>query len=196
MEKISIFLDINNDFKAEVIFTLRNVLFPYENTFKIEKDKKVWLGESHKLLYCKENSSLLSNPNDLKNVIVIVSENSTIKYFRSNNPYNINSIIYNNETVCLFPLNKKIAKMHKEKILMNFDFIAASFFFLSCWQERYINIFDKKGRIPLEETVQFKLKIYNKPIVNEYLDLFEKLIENKWGFKFVKKKFFNKKHLY
>ena len=114
MEKISIFLDINNDFKAEVIFTLRNVLFPYENTFKIEKDKKVWLGESHKLLYSKENSSLLSNPNDLKNVIVIVSENSTIKYFRSNNPYNINSIIYNNETVCLFPLNKKIAKMHRK----------------------------------------------------------------------------------
>ena len=75
---------------------------------------------------------------------------------------------------------------------MNFDFIAASFFFLSCWQERYINIFDKKGRIPLEETVQFKLKIYNKPIVNEYLDLFEKLIENKWGFRFIKKNFLTK----
>ena len=193
MRRLSIFLDINEDFKSEVIYTLKNVLFPFENRFKIEKDKNVWLKESYRVLYCKESSSLLSNLNNLKNVIVIILENNTTKYFESKEVYDINYTISNNDTKCIFPLNEKIVSNYEQITLMNFDFIAASYFFLSCWQEKYINKFDKKGRFPLEETVQFKLKIYEKPVVNQYLDLFEKLIEDTWGFKLVKKKFFNKK---
>ena len=79
MQQISVFLDISDDYKGEVLYTLKNILYPYENTFIIEKDVSKWLESSNRMLYCNEKSSLLSNVDRLNKVIVIILEDSTLK---------------------------------------------------------------------------------------------------------------------
>ena len=175
MQQISVFLDISDDYKGEVLYTLKNILYPYENTFIIEKDVSKWLESSNRMLYCNEKSSLLSNVDRLNKVIVIILEDSTLKYFKSKEAYDIKNTIYLDEVCCIFPLSQQLNSLYENEVVMKFDIVSSSYFFLSCWQEKYINKFDDKGRVLFEETLQYKLNIFTKPIVNQYLNLLEDL---------------------
>jgi hypothetical protein len=58
------------------------------------------------------------------------------------------------------------------------DIIAASFFMLSRWEEIAINKRDTHDRFCEEESLAVKQGFYNRPIVNEYIELFVKMMND------------------
>ena len=64
---------------------------------------------------------------------------------------------------------------------INFDIIAASFYFLSGWQEYTSKEKDSIGRFPYEESIQRKLDIIEIPVVNYYFDILKTVIEKAYS---------------
>jgi hypothetical protein len=58
------------------------------------------------------------------------------------------------------------------------DIIAASFFMLSRWEEIAINKRDVHDRFCEEESLSVKQGFYNRPIVNEYIEIFVKMMND------------------
>lgn len=78
---------------------------------------------------------------------------------------------------------KEIIDIQNNKITINYDIIASAFYFLSNWQEYASNIKDKYGRFSYKESIQYKLNIADKPIVNYYFDILKSAIEKAYGTK-------------
>jgi len=175
---ITILLDIPESFVKQARYTVENIFFPYNKEFVVTNKIEKCNNENNRIVYCMESSPYLHDPN-LKKDLYIILENSSIEFFSHFKSYDLNDLSYIENIPCIFPLkNKEILKSNRN--LLPFDIIAASFFFLSCWQEYSISERDRKGRIPLKATLQNKLGITRMPIVNEYLRIFEKHIKTLW----------------
>jgi|TARA_B100001964_G_scaffold70586_1_gene80020 hypothetical protein len=176
---ISILLDIPESFAKQARYTVENIFSPYNEDFVVTDKFENCNNENNRIVYCMESSPYLHDPNLEKDLFVIL-ENSSIEFFSHFKPYDLNDLSYIEKIPCIFPLkNNEILKSNRN--LLPFDIIAASFFFLSCWQEYSIGNRDKKGRVPLKSTIQYKLNIIRKPIVNEYLRILGDYINKLWG---------------
>ena len=71
----------------------------------------------------------------------------------------------------------EILTSQNDQIFINYDIIASSFFFLSNWQEYVSEKKDKYNRFTYEHSIQNKLNIVDKPIVNYYFDILKTAIE-------------------
>jgi len=183
---ITILLDIPESFVKQARYTVENLFFPYNEEFTITDKIENCNNENIKIVYCVESSPFLHSPN-LKKDLFIILENSSIEFFSNFKSYDLNNLSYIEKIPCIFPLKNK-ENLKTKRNLLPFDIIAASFYFLSCWQEYSISERDRKGRIPLKATLQNKLGIIRIPIVNEYLRIFEKYIKTLWGIKLKYKK--------
>ena len=177
---INILLDISDKFLRETLYTVKNVLFPYENKFVVTDKIDECHDAKYTIIYCHENSFSLADEKMRQNAIYIIQENKTLDFFARFATYDIKDVAYINDIPCIFPLNNKEMKGNPTNIFP-FDIIAASFFFLSCWQEYSITDRDRKCRIPLKSTIQHDLRIIQTPIVNEYLKILERYILLCWG---------------
>lgn len=65
----------------------------------------------------------------------------------------------------------ELIEMTNEGVRVNFDVIAAAFYFLSGWQEFVSDVRDMYDRYPFAESIQEKLKIVDIPVVNYYFDV-------------------------
>lgn len=63
------------------------------------------------------------------------------------------------------------------KIICRIDLIASIFFMLSRIEEKIIPDRDSMNRFPVYESIAYKNNFLNRPIVNEYLELFDQLIK-------------------
>lgn len=80
------------------------------------------------------------------------------------------------EHLCLFG-NPEI-ELNPNEILLKSDLIASSYFMLSRWEEWvYEGKLDRHERFPLEASIAHKFNFYHRPIVNEYLELLIRLLE-------------------
>lgn len=77
--------------------------------------------------------------------------------------------------VCLYGSLK--ISVEKDIISIDNDFIAATFFMLTRWEEAVIPVRDKFGRFPASESLAVKHNFIDRPIVNEYLELLWKCIK-------------------
>ena len=184
--KLAILLDIPSVFRSETIYTIENLFFPFQGEVVFVHNLVALKQYRNKLIYCHERSSFFSDVSIPKNTLFVQLENRTLSYFSSFEPYNIKEIILLNNTPCIFPLQQR-KRIPNDGYIYPFDIIAASFFFLSCWQEYYIHERDWKGRVPLKNTLQHKLGIYRFPIVNQYLEQFNEDVQSLWGERFQKK---------
>ncbi len=192
---VAIFLDIPDKFINQIKYTVENLFFPYDENFIIFKDLNEFNGQQNKIIYCHEESPLLADLSDDPKTLYIILENSSIGFFSNFQNYNINDIVYFDNIPCLFPLRKQYNCISTSNIF-NFDLFAASFFFLSCWQEYSIKERDGHGRVPLKSTIQYNLGIVRIPIVNEYLRIFEKYTRKLWGVEIKYKKLPCRSNLY
>jgi hypothetical protein len=64
-----------------------------------------------------------------------------------------------------------------ETITIHCDIIAAAFYFLSGWQEYHSSDRDQFGRFPYQKSLQYKLGIITRPVVNYYFDILKTAIE-------------------
>ncbi|NLA25453.1 MAG: hypothetical protein GX879_10855 [Bacteroidales bacterium] len=67
-------------------------------------------------------------------------------------------------------------KYDGEKTYLNNDIFAGIFFMLTRWEEVAISKFDSHSRFVEEENLSVKFDFYSKPVVNEYIELIEKLL--------------------
>lgn len=72
-----------------------------------------------------------------------------------------------------------------EKLTLNADIIASSFFMLSRWEESINENLDIHNRFPDKEATAIRLGFEKRPIVNEYIAFIKALISSKSGEKIV-----------
>ena len=177
---IAICIDVPESFRQEVVYTFENLFFPYKDEFTVFDKWEDCKNYKDVIIYCHESSPLLNENNKYDNCLYIILENSTLKFYSCHSIYDISNVLFVKKIPCLFPLKKQIS-ISSSCRLLPFDLFAASFFFLSCWQEYAIKERDGKGRIQLKSAIQQKLGIIRTPIVNEYLKLFENYARSLWG---------------
>ncbi|MCJ7449323.1 MAG: polysaccharide deacetylase family protein [Bacteroidales bacterium] len=132
----------------------------------------------------------------LKSAEEISNLRGRIIFLLSKNSYNNSESLYINGIPILFPLSgePKVYSNFNGNIIFNHDLIKSSFYLLSGYQERNNYQSDSLGRFAYESSIQAKLNIINKPIVNYYFDEiingireYCKLV----NIEFTRKKFFN-----
>ena len=177
---LAVYFDLPETYIPKARYTAENLFFPLSQEIRFINVWDEFVKYPQKILYCTENSSYLKGRNRYKNILIIILQNKTIDYFSNFMNYPLENIKQINKFPCLFPLHKQYAYSSDENIL-HFDLFAASFFFLSCWQEYVIKERDGKGRIPYNQTIQYKTSIGRKAIVNEYLFIFKEKAEKVWN---------------
>jgi hypothetical protein len=103
-------------------------------------------------------------------------------FFETREKYNTNNVIWkewkNTRIPFLFDDDEaEILSLKDGNIIIHFDIIASSFFFLSNWQELGYEYKNDLGRFPFEESIQYKLGIMDRPVVNYYFDILKDAIE-------------------
>ena len=68
-----------------------------------------------------------------------------------------------------------------DEFIIGQDIIASAFFLLSGWNEYYSGDKDSHGRFPYASSIQKRLDITGKPIVNYYFDILKTVIEEASG---------------
>jgi|TARA_B100000315_G_scaffold118364_1_gene108487 hypothetical protein len=174
--KLAILLEIPDTFISEATYAIDNLFFPFE----LKVNRVFCVADLYefdlKIIYCSEDSAVINNPSIPGDTIIVLLEERTLEYFKGFTAYNTSDVRWLEDVPCIFPLHYEKKIRHAEHVLP-FDIIAASYFFLSCWQEYTISERDEKDRIPLECTIQSAFRIIRKPIVNLYLDLLWKKVK-------------------
>lgn len=60
----------------------------------------------------------------------------------------------------------------RDKIICSIDIFASSFLMLTRWEEYVNKIRDKHNRFPVSESLAYKNGFLNRPVVNEYVEMF------------------------
>ncbi len=106
-----------------------------------------------------------------------------ISYFKGNKPLDLNTITRKewNKTDIPFLFHSESAEnilsVAEGRVVINYDIIASSFYYLSNWQEYVSQEKDKYGRFPFSQSIQYKLKTADIPVVNYYFDILKSAIE-------------------
>ena len=178
---LKILLDVPEEFHAEANYTFDNIFFPFECDVDVTRDINNLKNHPKNIIYCHQRSPYLFNSSLTKNTIFVLLEEETLSYFSKFQKYDKEKIRWDNGIPELFPLQRRPSKTTFSGYIFPFDIFAASYFFLSCWQENGITSRDQMGRIPLKDTLQYQLGIIRKPIVNQYLQLLDDFMQNIWG---------------
>ena len=118
----------------------------------------------------------------------IAIKSSGFSYF-SNNTANFPSTIYRKgyfgrEIPFLFgDADKEIIEIKEDRILIHADIISSAFYFLSGWQEKNVLSHDEFERFKYADSIQYKLKITEVPVVNYYFLVLKEAIEKAFSVK-------------
>jgi len=139
---------------------LEYVLFHLNYVFHIHSDI------SKRFVFLKDTSEI---ENYQHRIIFVLSESkldeSRIKW--------INSI------PILFPLSNEVSfyQINNNNLIFRDDILKSTFYLLSGYQEYRSDKKDKYGRFIFKESIQFKLRIIQKPVVNYYFEEISKGVE-------------------
>ena len=137
---------------------------------------------------------------ELKSKIVFLRGSSKLKNYKRNiafllsdQEFRYNSVRWIDEIPVLFPLGtaKSFYRTEENNLIFNHDLLKSVFYLLSGYQELNCNEKDRFGRFPHTSSIQCKLNITEKPIVNYYfLEIVKGVKEycNKNGIPFKTKK--------
>jgi hypothetical protein len=134
---------------------------------------------------------------------VFVNEISEIKYCKnkiifllSRNEFDISKVKWINNIPILFPISSEnnFFNLIDNNLIFTDDILKSSFYLLSGYQEYNSEDKDIYGRYPFKQSIQNKLGIIDRPIVNYYFEQIIKGIElfcSKENITFQKKKIFD-----
>lgn len=169
MSKIRIHIPFNCQEEVKYTFhCLLSKFLGFEIEFLTSTDSKDFLIEGKKGFNLKiENHFFHSDiPSDLytKSRIPKKVEKSTLNFLEIDFDH-----------VSLF--GKPELKFDNGDFQLKSDIISSTFFMLSRWEEMiYQGEMDRHERFPLEYSLAYKNGFYNRPIVNEYLDLLSTIL--------------------
>ena len=129
------------------------------------------------ILYHLEHSVDIS---ELKSHFVFIKNKREINQYQnkvifllSNQDLILNNIIYSESIPILFPVLKDVDNVYtrnNNNLIFNHDILKSAFYFLSGYQELNPEYKGKFNRFPYELSIQNKLGITRKPIVNYYFN--------------------------
>ena len=120
-------------------------------------------------------------------------------YFNKKEPLNLSGVIWKEwmgeKIPFLFDSDSEniIISNEEGNVVINYDFIASAFFFLSNWQEYTSPDKDIYGRFRMTESIQYKQNFICKPVVNYYFDILKNAIEQAYHIKLSQKLWKEKK---
>lgn len=79
-----------------------------------------------------------------------------------------------------------IISVSEGSVIINYDIVASSFYFLSNWQEYASHEKDDYGRFPFTQSIQYKLKIAGIPVVNYYFGILAEAVETGYNIRLEK----------
>lgn len=143
--------------------------------------------------YVLRNFQMFYQINDIKigygqnndKVGVRITQNVDDSFFKKKKDLDLNGIVWKEWKGIKIPFcfanndNKKIISQDKDEIVINYDIVASSFYFLSGWDEYVNSQKDEFGRVTYENSIIKKLNIISLPIVNYYFDILHHAIS--WG---------------
>lgn len=109
----------------------------------------------------------------LKNASEIQQYNNKIIFLLSDQCIDLNKVKYSEDIPILFPVTDNespIFSFHGTNLIFNHDILKSAFYLLSGYQELDPEYKGKFNRFPYELSIQSKLGITGKPIVNYYFD--------------------------
>jgi|GEM_PF-2170608 len=118
-----------------------------------------------------------------KPVINIISRPETWAYFENRSPYDssnvewLDSYLSDQEIPVLFGENREEQVDHQNRMIYT-DIVASTFFWLSDWQQVYVQHLDDHDRIAYAESLQQELNIADQPVVDEYRLILEEWLKN------------------
>jgi len=93
---------------------------------------------------------------------------------------NLNKVKWIGDIPVLYPLNgasNKFFKIENKNLIFNHDLLKSAFHLLSGFEEYKSDLFNSTGHFPYRESLQYKLKIIKRPIVNYYFEIIMSGIE-------------------
>jgi hypothetical protein len=100
-------------------------------------------------------------------------EGPAIVFQLSSEPLDLESIVEEKGVPILFPSDQHVNSysIQNDTLVFHHDLIKSAFYLLSGYQELDAEYLDKMGRFPYELSVQSKLKVPGKPLVNYYFEI-------------------------
>lgn len=112
------------------------------------------------------------------------------EFFNEKKKYDIKYVIWKKWDGILLPFlfdsnsDNEIIEIVEGCLIVNYDIIASSFFFLSNWQEWTTNSKnDEIHRFPYNASIQNELNIIDRPVVNYYFSILKNAIERAYNIK-------------
>lgn len=139
----------------------------------------------------------------LKDKIVFIKSVEEIKKYNKHiifplveEPLSLENLVWKKNIPILFPYfkNNETYFFKDNNIVFSDDLFKSSFYLLSGIQEYQNEKTDDMDRFPFKESIQYKLDIVNKPVVNYYFKFIEEGIKDfcsKYGLSFTKHSFFD-----
>lgn len=130
----------------------------------ISKDWEIELENGHKLIV--EDCFFSKYPNNLE---YLKLDNIPSKVEFTKNDFIVEDdipIIYGND---------KLGKL-ENKIICGIDIFASSFFMLTRWEEYVNKNRDKYNRFPAIESLAYKNKFLDRPVINEYIEMLKNIL--------------------
>lgn len=76
--------------------------------------------------------------------------------------------------------NIQVLFLHNKKAVLNFDVFAAIFYLLSRYEEYLDSPLDKYGNYDYRSSILFKLSVYDKPMVEQWIELLKEVLQEKF----------------
>lgn len=114
-----------------------------------------------------------------------------VKWFNSRDQVDLSGVIWkewNGENIPFLFDSESLSPIISQSdygVVINYDIISSGFYLLSNWQEYVSSDKDTYGRFRMTESIQFKLDIICKPVVNYYFDILKAAIEVAYDIKIV-----------
>lgn len=185
--EVGLIVACSPSFRPKALYTFRTLLFTIGVKFRLIEDFS-GLVEGQVILYYGPQSSSFKKFISANNpVLAILTDSESERYFESKKVYPFEQVkhfsggAYRDIPVLFytphFALTGQCCEINGTSMIsLHVDLVASAFYFLSCWQE-YTNLTrDAFDRFPYDESIQKKLEITGRPVVNEYLVIIKELI--------------------
>ena len=148
------------------------------------ENKSKYIFDLFKRIHHPDNDFHINYGIDKKSKIQI--KKGITSHFENKTMPDINNVIWKEWQGKQIPFffdseDNELITFEQDLAVINFDIIASAFFLLSGWQEYVIPERDKYSRFRFEDSIQNKLNLTFKPIVNYYFDILKYAIDKIYG---------------
>ena len=163
---LNVYLDLPETFRVRAEYALETMLSAYDVQFQF-CDEKTLLDNGGIFYGLKTPQRSVGG----SKIVSIISRPETWAYFAAHQPFPSEKAFFvNHKEIRELPVlfGEDDIRVEGNDLFVHADIVASAFFWLSDWQQVYIADLDDLDRVPYACTLNKKLDIAQRPVVNEY----------------------------